>query len=600
VSNSYGSNGTHVILEEIKYTVKSSQKARLSTSRKIIIHSQKDRQYAQVAVSGNQFRKVTSIKARVLNQRGKVIRKLRKSDIREIDASTPYALYTGDKYYTFDLSQAHVPYIIEYTVTSEISSLFFWPDWYPQDDIPIQSARYILSVPKEIDYQTTTVGPIPDPFSSANGTVLTWELNNVPASRKEDRMAPEDRVQYALHFAPAHFTLDGIEGTSNSWAELGAWYSRLAQNQYVLGPESATDLPELNGVSTRETIQLVYEYLQDRTRYVAIELGIHGWKPHSAQSVCDNRYGDCKDLATFLIALLAQHDIEAYPALLKTRGSGVVLRDFPSNQFNHAIAYIPLEDEALWVDCTSNSAVIDDLPAQDEGCSALVIRQGRGELLTTPTSRAEDNQLIFAAEATLHSEGSLTLKGMLTASGNVAQGIRDSFRSRDESDRRNLLIRWLSDYSPAVRLLNMRIVHLESNLSPLVIRFDCIAENYANVSRSRIFLNPSFYNRLSFDGEGPGQRQSAVFRPYAVTHLDSITYIIPENLAVEAVPESNTLTYPFACYDYQIDLTDNRVSFRRNYRILQRKIDLDQYADYYEFMEQVEQKDSDQLVFIKK
>ncbi|UCD36756.1 MAG: DUF3857 domain-containing protein [Fidelibacterota bacterium] len=599
VAVSPAQDGSQVILDELHYTVKSLQKSRLITTRKIIIYSPKGLEHAEIVISESRFKRVRSIKARVLDQNGKQIRKVRKSEIREIDASLPTDLYTGLKYYVFDLAQATFPYIIEYRVSVDINSLFFWPNWYPQWDIPVQTSRYRLSCPEELGFKTHAIGAIPEPVLSDKGKNLTWQLHNVPPVLEEYRMAPEHVIQYALFFASDSFVLDGIPGSFRKWQHLGNWYRQLAQDLYALDPASLTDLPRLDAASTRESIQQLYTFLQDHTRYVAIALGTHGWKPSPAQLVYENRYGDCKDLSTLFIALLAQHGIIGYPALLKTRNAGLVLDEFPSNQFNHVITYIPLPSETLWVDCTSSSATAFDLPSMDEGCNALVIRDDQTGLLSTPLSRPDDNQLLFSAEATILTEGTAQLEGTMTATGNIAQDMRNSLRAQDPAGQRNLLIQWLSDFSPSLSLTRMNIPHLNSNIYPLEIRFTCSAENYADVSRMRLFLNPSFYHRVTFEGETPDQRHTALFRPYALTLLDSISYTIPDGLTPEAIPAAAQYQYPFAQYDYRMKLSGNTVKFTRKYQIQERRIGLDQYADYHRFITQVEQKDRERLVFVR-
>ena len=57
------------------------------------------------------------------------------------------------------------------------------------------------------------------------------------------------------------------------------------------------------------------------TRYVALEFGIHGWKPYRAHEVVSRGFGDCKDKGSLINAVLAAAGIEARVVLLRTWGN---------------------------------------------------------------------------------------------------------------------------------------------------------------------------------------------------------------------------------------------------------------------------------------
>lgn len=597
---SFAQDESYIISEEAEFIINSQTYSVYSVQRKIWINDEKDKYLGTVRLWENEFRRSRYIKGRVLDKNGKTLKKLRRGEIEEGEYSPGYELYSGSKIRAFSLSHSSLPYIVEYSYRLEIKSLFFWPDWIVQDDLPVARSKYTLTAPYNFPYQVYSIGPIPDPVSTYGGKSLVWELTNIPPFEDEYRMAPEDRIQYALYFAPERFNLSGTTGAFKSWESFAAWYHRIYQDQYQLEPASIRDMQLSESLSSHDKLQAIYSYLQERTRYVAIEAGIHGWKPYPAQSVCDNGYGDCKGLATFFISMLRLHGITAYPAILRTRNRGIVHQEFPAPQFNHVIAFVPLDPETLWVDCTDDYTIIDDLPYQNEGCHALVIRNGTGELIKTPASQANDNQVLFTAEAVLSWSGSMTMKGSIQGHGNSAQYLRQIFRPATSEKRREIILHWLSDYSPSVDLIDLAFRHLDDNTVSPLIEFECTVNSYAGISRNRIFLNPSFFRRLSFTAETPEERKTPVFYNYPYTYIDQIIYKCPDGLILEAIPESTSLEYPFGQYDYLISSHENQVSYRRSMRIKERLIPRDQYDDYYSFMESIEDKDNDQIVFLKR
>jgi len=593
-------NESYVISQEMRYTIKSQDKSILTVHKKIWVGNEKGKKLGTVTLYKHQFCKVKSIKAQILDKHGKKIKKLRKKDILILENTPGYSMYAKDKKYIFGDTQVSLPYIFEYEYTLEFTSLFFWPDWFPQNSIPVRESTYILTLPKGYSYHTFARGPIPEPVVSEDGRRFVWRLKNIPAFHREYRAAPEDTDEYMLNFSPDQFVLDGIEGFFNSWNNFGMWYDQLSKDQYDLDPATVTDLQLSHELSSRQKIREIYSYIQDKTRYVAIELGIHGWKPHTAQSVCVNKYGDCKDLTFFFISLLKQQGINAYPALILTRDEGVINTQFPSRRFNHVITFIPMEKETLWVDCTSRSTTIDDLPPSVEGCNALVIKDGIGTLIQTPVSKACHNQFIFAGNAELGSHDTVILKGSLKGTGNSAQALRSIYRPLNNEERRKIFIRWLSDFSPSIDLINLRFINFETNTGDVTIRFECIANKYVNQSRNRLFINPSFFRRVSFKSETPDERKTAVFYNYPLTYLDTLSYSIPENYTIEVLPDSIGLNPSFGHYSRTVKPLQNRLVFARRFQINQQRIELDDYEEYYQFMKQIEKADRSKIVLVKK
>jgi len=95
------------------------------------------------------------------------------------------------------------------------------------------------------------------------------------------------------------------------------------------------------------------KYAQENIRYVGLEMGSNSHLPTAPEETLKLKYGDCKDKASLLIAILAALEIEAFPALVDTEYTKL-LKDRPpaANLFNHVIVSLNYQGKQMWLDPT--------------------------------------------------------------------------------------------------------------------------------------------------------------------------------------------------------------------------------------------------------
>lgn len=590
---------SRILLDQRTLNIRRSGKAVLSVNRKVLVADKKGESLGQVVLHEHQYSKVKAIKGSISNLAGRRLAKLDQNKIKEWHGNPSEKLYGDDHFYFFNLSHHQKPYIINYSYKKKIASLYFFKEWFPQKSFAVDKAVLQIRYRRKPCLRFHSTGDMPAPVKTQQGKTWTWTLSDIPKLENEYRMPPECNYQLGLQLAPRNFKLEGINGNYNSWAEYGNFYAQLAKQQYRLTDDAIQSL-SLSPESTPEKIvQTVYEFIQHNTHYVGVEEGIHGLKPHCAQTVFENKYGDCKDLTTLMIAMLQKLGLPAYPAMLKVRDLGVMDTSFPLDQFNHIICCVPLDKDTLWVDCVSDVATVHDLPATDEGCNVLVINDGHGQVARTPLSSALDNRVDFNAQVEIDNLGHAHVTGTITQYGNSDHWLKNRLRSRNDKQQRKLLLKWLSEYSPGIKLGRFNYEKLDKNGQPTRIKFSCRAKQYANLSMNRLFINPAFYHRTRFSAEEPEKREHPVFYLYPFTIKDHIVYQLPPNYTPEAIPDSLSIEHSFGTYRFAIRREGNSFIYERKYQINDRMIPVDDYTVYYEFRQAAERADKNQLVFKK-
>jgi tetratricopeptide (TPR) repeat protein/transglutaminase-like putative cysteine protease len=265
--------------------------------------------------------------------------------------------------------------------------------------VPVQHSRLVLEAPSAVPlhYVTQLLPDSPPQRREADGrTTLTFEYGPLPPVDPPETNLPSD--------APALPMITFTTGAS--WQAVAEAYYAIV-DKTIRGADLKTLVhPLLQGKHTRnEKIQALMEYLDKEVRYTGIEFGANAIMPHSPSEVLAHKYGDCKDKATLLVAMLQAADIPAYVALLHAGSRLDVPPDLPGmGLFDHAIVYVPGKPD-LWIDATDVYARMGQLPAPDQDRLSLVVRPDSKALVHTPQSPSRDNVLLETRDIYLADNG---------------------------------------------------------------------------------------------------------------------------------------------------------------------------------------------------
>ena len=265
--------------------------------------------------------------------------------------------------------------------------------------------------------------------------IYHWKHANLKSASEEDKDKEEKEEPEIEETHP-----DVQLTTFQSWGEVGQWYADLQKDRIVPDEKIKVKAEEIiSGRTTeKDKVRALYEFVAKNFRYVSLSLGQGRYQPHAAASVMNNQYGDCKDKHTLLASMLAATGLRAYPVLLNsTRKLDV---DIPSpGQFDHVISAIPLGNETLWADTTSEVAPAGLLSPNLRNKKALMIpTAGPARLETTP---AEPPFLSFESvtiDGTVDELGKLNAHARMLLRGDAEMYMRFAFRRTPKSNWKNL------------------------------------------------------------------------------------------------------------------------------------------------------------------
>ena len=211
-------------------------------------------------------------------------------------------------------------------------------------------------------------------------TVYRWETQQLkPTVGPEAEAAKEAKKKHVL---TADEELDEQLGklpsvawtTFPSWAAVGEWYRGLEVSRATPDEEIKAKVAELTAGKTTEEdkVRAIYGYVSTQVRYIGVAFGVGRYQPHQAVEVLHNQYGDCKDKATLLTAMLAAAGVPSDAALI---GAGVRFNEgVPSpGSFNHLITHLKLNGQDVWLDSTEEVAPYRMMYAVLRDREALVV-----------------------------------------------------------------------------------------------------------------------------------------------------------------------------------------------------------------------------------
>ena len=272
-------------------------------------------------------------------------------EVKDKDAVDRSAALTGEdlvsdvKIRTLKIPAGEVGNVVGYEIQYDGRPYVLDDEWVFQREIPVKEARYTLQMPAGWEYKAVWVnhGKVEPNPSGANQ--WQWLITDVPEIRPERRMPPWSGLAGRMAVA---FIAPGARPSKSflTWDDMAKWQTGLAEGKRDATPEISSKVAQIaSGKTTPELkMQEIAQFIQKDIRYVAIEIGIGGWQPHSARDIYAHRYGDCKDKATLMSTMLKLTGIDSYYLFINTR-RGVVGPDTPPERmFDHAILAIKLPD----------------------------------------------------------------------------------------------------------------------------------------------------------------------------------------------------------------------------------------------------------------
>jgi Domain of Unknown Function with PDB structure (DUF3857)/Transglutaminase-like superfamily len=516
-------------------------------------------------------------------------------------------------------SEADAGSVFAYSYTLEDRSVFSQADWSFQGSLPVISSRYNLTLPEGWRAEAVTFNHAKiDP--TVNGTNYSWELTNLapvadePLSPSLSHLVPRLAVSY---YPPASGQAVSIKTFSN-WADVATWLTELGDPQVVVNDALARKAYELTALSKTEyeKIRAIAQYVQN-IQYISIQTGLGrggGYRPHASTEVFAKSYGDCKDKANLMRAMLKVVGIEAVPVSIHSGDPNYVRAGWPSpQQFNHCIIAVKVSDQTqastiikhptlgrlLIFDPTDEQTPIGDLPFYLQGSLALINSKTETELARMPVTPPEMNQLERIATLELLGDGGIAGKIQEQANGQIAVTFRSEFRRLSKPEYTGMIERWLTTGATSARLNKMEPSDNSSD-GRFTLNVEFSATHYGQLMQGRLLVfKPAIVSRREgLSLTSASRKHPVVLR--ANSYSETVRVQLPAGFAVDELPDEVKIETPFGSYVTSYEVINNELVFKRRLSQQATTIAAADYEVVRKFYESIRAAENAPVVLAKK
>lgn len=509
-------------------------------------------------------------------------------------------------------------YVFGYSVISETQPLFYQDRWIFQDDLPTLKSRYTLSLPSGWSASSLTFNHA-DIKPQVSGTSYTWELQDLPPIAYEP-MSPSfinlvPRI--AVNYAPDKAS-DASNKAFANWTDVSKWETALHDPQVIVDDAIAAKARELtaNAGTELEKIQAIGKFVQNM-QYISIDIGVgygNGMKPRASNLVLGRGYGDCKDKANLMRALLRSIKIESYPIAIYSGDPDYVRGEWASpRQFNHCIIAIKISDATktptvidnpklgrlLIFDATDPYTPVGDLPDHLQGSNALLMAGENGGLIKMPITPADFNAWTRTTEINLSEDGSIAGTIREHIKGQDSAGLRGIFRSLSNTDFNKLIERWLSRGATAAHLTKLTPNDQQAEAGfDLDVEFS--APRYGQLMQNRLLVfKPAIANRTNSIYLTEKTRSHPVMLD-SNSFKETAIFTLPAGFAVDEMPTPVSLNTPFGKYSTTYELKDGKLIFVRSLSMTRTTVAVENYNDVRDFYSKMLDAEQAPVVLIRK
>ncbi|AUC78341.1 hypothetical protein CW736_02525 [Nonlabens sp. MB-3u-79] len=567
----------------------------IETDRIVTVFNESGMRDIQAIESYDANRRIKKMNAVIYNSFGAETKEIRKNDFNDQSAVSSGTLYSDNRVKYLNYLPIDYPFTIHYTSTLQLKSTAFIPSWSPVEYFHTSTESSTYKVINNSDVEVKFKESHLEDFSIEKLGFLNYKATDIPAIKSEVYSPDFHTYGPLVKVALQRFSMEGVEGSNEEWTDFGKWMNdNLLHDVGDLSDDVREEIKTLTSGATTdiEKAKIVYQYMQDRSRYISVQVGIGGWKPISATEVHTLAYGDCKGLSNYAKALMHEVGVKANYAVIYG-GSNIrnIDKSFSSTQGNHVVLVLPKlnGEKDVWLECTSKTNPFGFIAGFTDDRDALVITDDGGEIVHTTVYPTEGNLQYAEAQIELKADGSLT-----GAIKQQVSGYQYSFKDQLDGYSNKELKSYYQQYWDHLNGVSV-ISHLLNNDKDKVLyteELEVEVDKYSSKAGDLLLFQPVVFNRTTAIPKKMVDRKLdfEIDRGY----IDKDHYFIktPLEYKIDVMPESVEIDTKFGHYSLKIIAKeDGVIEVKRELMMKNGKFTSGDYSSYRSFRKKIAKAD---------
>ena len=602
ISDSLKENSNAVIrLNQIDITISSQKSMTVKAKRVVTVLNQNGLNAINAIESYDKRKTVKAIEAVVYDAFGNEIKKIKRKDFKDQSASGGGTLFSDGRYLTIDYTPTQYPFTIVYESETETSNTAIIPSWFVLTDFYVSVEKSILNVTfpvslgfKKKDFNFEKFKIIKE---TETETQLTYSVENVLAQKYED-YTPVSRIFPKVMMGLTHFNLEGVDGTAKNWNEYGKWFlENILTGTDILNEDTKSKIKTLVGAETDpiKKAKIVYKFVQEKSRYVSVQVGIGGFKPMPANDVDRLGYGDCKGLSNYTRALLEAVGVSSYyTELYGDSNIRDIEADFFSIQGNHAILCIPNGPENIFLECTSQTDPFGFQANFIDDRDVVVMKPDGGHIIHTKKYQDKDNSQISKGSYSIDVTGGLSGDLQINSTGSQYHQ-KASLETMPPVEKDTHYKKYWSALN-TLKIEKMSFINDKEN-----VRFEehvkLNVANYGSKVAEKIIFVVNAFNITSGNVKRIRNRKNPFEIQRGYFDTDEIEVKLPTEYKIESMPVDFELNTKFGEYKTQLIKKDYKtIVYKRAIWIKKGFYTNKEYDEYRSFMDQISRNDNAKII----
>ena len=560
----------------------------------ITILDKKGDENAIFAIYEDNFIELKKFLGEIFDAKGKSIKKIKKDDLYVTAFSEHLA--TDGKRAFYQPKSPNYPYSVKYSYEMKLKNgIMSYPKFVPikNFNVAVENAEYLISIPNDINLRVKQLNI--QNWSSYKPTYRIY-VKDINAFVNESYSPDFEDIFPIIYFSPDKFCVQKVCGDFSSWENFGLWSAELLKGRNSLPATTIEKVTELtkDAENEREKVKILYNFLQNTTRYVSIQLGIGGWQPIAAADVAKTGFGDCKGLTNYMKALLETVGIKSHYTIIQLdRSKKTLMRDFPSFQeTNHVILCVPLENDTIWLECTSNRVPFGYIHSGIAGHNALVVRENDAIFTTLPDYPKNAHKEINSIEIALSADGHAEFKVKSHYTMNVFDMYYNKFYGLNAKEENEAIGRLLDVHKPQIS--NIKKEFDLSSAPSMTLSFSVKCDEYASKTATRMFIpiNPIRTSMRKLSGK---TRTNNIVFSSTLNETDTIKIRLPKDFYLETNLKPIEISSPYGNFRSEISEENGAIVYIQNVELFDGNFPASEFEAIKNFYEQIETAQSSKI-----